>query len=468
MSPPQSSPELDRARSFIDSNEQRFRDQLFELLRVPSVSGDSARRDAMKTCAELVRQRMSESGLEVEIVPTDGHPILYGERRGAEGGPALLVYGHYDVQPAQRSDGWRHDPFEPTVENGSVVARGATDDKGQVFALLCGIRAAIENGVGPDVTIKCIIEGEEEVGSANLMPFVREQRDRLSADAVIISDSSLFADDVPAITYGLRGIVCFELVLRGPRQDLHSGSYGGAVNNPANVLPRVLAACQEPFGRVAIPRFYDRVRPLEKSEREEFRRLPHDDSKFLGEVGAPALWGEEGYTTLERKWARPTFDVNGLVGGYGGEGPKTVLPAEARAKVSMRLVPDQDPEEILELTREFVLSLVPDSIEAEFIPQHGAKPVLVDRSMPAFAAAENAIEVGFGKRPVFIREGGSIPVVNTFKEALGIDSILIGLGLPDDGAHGPNEKFSLKDFRRGMVTMAALVDQVSGSNTRSD
>ena len=452
---------LERARAFIDSKQELFREQLLELLRIPSVSSDSRQLDAMKTCADLVRQRVADAGLDAEIIQTNGHPVVYGEHRGTEGGPTLLVYGHYDVQPAELKDGWSHPPFEPVVKNGNVIARGATDDKGQALALLNGVHAAIESDVGRDVTIKFLIEGEEEVGSANLLPFVRAQKERLKADAVVIADCSQLGRDRPAITYGLRGITSLELVVRGPKEDLHSGYYGGAVSNPANILARIVNACQAPFGKIGIPGFYDQVRELSDEERGEIAALPFDADGFLREAGSPEFFGEEGYSTLERRWVRPSFDINGLVSGHTGEGGKTVLPREARAKISMRLVPDQDPDKILALTTEFLLSLVPSSVEAEVISGHGAKPFVADRSLPALKAAATAIEIGFGHSPVFIREGGSIPVVNTFREELGIDSVLIGLGLPDDGAHGPDEKFSLTDFQRGMMTMAALMDQVS-------
>jgi len=438
-----------------------FQEALVELLKIPSVSSDSTRKAELEAAAKWVRDFAEDSGLQAEILPTDGLPVVYGERRVSDDGPTLLIYGHYDVQPVEPLSEWSRDPFDPVVRDGNLIARGSTDDKGQFLALLCGLQVAFESGLGPKVNIKVLIEGEEEVGSPSLVPFIRANKERFAADAVIISDSSQLGPGAPAITYGLRGILCMELILRGAKQDLHSGSYGGAVANPANVLTRIISACQKPFGKIAIPGFYDHVRELEAHEREAFRELPFSEEEFLNEVGAPALWGEEGFSSLERKWARPTFDVNGLTSGHQGEGSKTVLPREARAKFSMRLVPDQDPEEIRRITEEFLLSLVPKSVEAEIIPEHGASPVLVSTDTDVFRAAERAIETGFGKRPVLVREGGSIPVVNTFKEELGIDSVLIGLGLPDDGAHGPNEKFSLADFQRGVLTMAALVDEVS-------
>ena len=454
------SSDLQKARSIVATRRDQHREELLELLRIPSVSSDSSRGDAMRQAADLVRTHVDAAGLSSEIIPTGGFPVVYGERAGRRDGPSVLIYGHYDVQPASRGDGWDSEPFEPVLRDGDVIARGSTDDKGQCFALICGIRAALEAGIGKDVTIKVLIEGEEEVGSPSLVPFIRKEGERLRADVVVISDSSQLGPGLPAITYGLRGIICMELILRGPKQDLHSGSFGGAVANPANVLARILNACQEPFGKIAIPGFYDRVRELDQEEREAFRSLPFDEEGFREEVGAPKLWGEDGFSSLERKWARPTFDVNGLISGHSGEGVKTVLPAEARGKFSMRLVPDQDPDEICAITRDFVLSLVPDCVSAEILTEHGARPVVVDRNTEHFRCAERAIEYGFGKKPYLIREGGSIPVVNTFKDELGMDSLLIGLGLPDDGAHGPNEKFSLQDFEKGMLTMAALLGEI--------
>jgi acetylornithine deacetylase/succinyl-diaminopimelate desuccinylase-like protein len=349
------------------------------------------------------------------------------------------------------------------------VARGASDDKGQAYALVCGIEAALRGAGGAGQTggagetgvgIKVLLEGEEEIGSPNLAPFIRKERERLRADCVLIADTSQLAQGVPAITYGLKGLVYLELVVRGPAKDLHSGSYGGAVLNPANALTRMIAACQGPFGRVAIPGFYDRVRPLEERERREFAALPFSEKTFLKETGAPSAVGEEGYTTLERKWARPTFDVNGLVSGHTGPGSKTVLPAEARAKFSMRIVADQEPADIARRTMDFLREIAPAGVTVEVLEHHHASPVLVRRDTPAMAAAATALERAFGRKPAYIREGGSIPVVDTFREELGAESILIGLGLPDDNAHSPDERFHLDDFHRGMVAMAEFLGEL--------
>jgi acetylornithine deacetylase/succinyl-diaminopimelate desuccinylase-like protein len=444
------------ARSYLESQRERFTRELFDFLRIPSVSSDPAQKGEVERCAKFVRDRLAAAGLRAEIFPTAGHPVVYAER--VEGGrPTVLVYGHYDVQPPEPLALWRHGPFEPTMEGEDVIARGASDDKGQVYSLIAGLDAWIKSGArGADV--KVLIEGEEEVGSPNLRPFLRKEKSRLRAEHVLIADTSQFAPNVPAITYGLKGLVYLELIVRGPKKDLHSGSYGGAVMNPANALTRMIAACQGQFGKVAIPGFYDEVRPLEDWERDQFARLPFRDEDFLAEVGSPRLWGEEGFTTLERKWGRPTFDVNGLVSGHTGEGSKTVLPSEARAKFSMRLVPDQNPDDIARKAEQFLREIVPPGVTLDFLSHPGASPVLVSRDGPAVRAAAAALTTAFGREPVFIREGGSIPVVSDFKEELGAESVLIGLGLPDDNAHSPNEKFCLRDFYRGMVVMAEFLE----------
>jgi len=452
---------MQKIAEYVAARQAESLEELKEILRIPSVSTDASKKDDIARCASLVRAHLEKAGLQAEILPTGGHPAVYGERLAAPGKPTVLVYGHYDVQPPEPLELWRHGPFEPTVEGEYLVARGATDDKGQALSLVKGIEASFKTRGELPVNVKVLIEGEEEIGSPNLVPFVRKSRERLACDVVVIADSSQFAKDVPAITYGLKGLVYYELTVRGPKKDLHSGSYGGSVANPANVLSRMLAAFQGPFGKVAIPGFYDGVRPLEPREREEFARLSFDEEEYRREVGASKLFGEEGYTTLERKWARPTFDINGLVSGFTGVGAKTVLPSVARAKFSMRLVPDQDPDRITELVRDFLRDITPDTVETELETHHGAKAVLLRRDGKEVQAAARAYEIGFGKKPVFIREGGSIPVVNTFQAELGAESILLGLGLPDDDAHAPNEKFRIQDYYRGMVTMAAFLEEMA-------
>jgi acetylornithine deacetylase/succinyl-diaminopimelate desuccinylase-like protein len=456
----ESKQDMNELKAYVDARRDQTLAELIELLEIPSVSTDPSLKQEVERCSEKVAARLREAGLQAEIHRTAGHPIVYGERLEAPGKPTVLIYGHYDVQPPDPLDLWRHGPFTPAIEDGYLVARGATDDKGQFYALLKGVEACAALRGRLPVNVKMLIEGEEEVGSPNLLPFVEKEKRRLACDVVLISDSCQFAPDVPAITYGLKGLVYLELIVRGPQKDLHSGSYGGAVLNPANILARMIAACQGPFGKVAIPGFYDDVRPLEEWEREEFRKLPFDEEAFRLETGVPALFGEEGYSTLERKWARPTFDVNGLVSGFTGEGAKTVLPAVAKAKFSMRLVPDQEPEKIAALAESFLREIAPAGVTLELRKHHGARPVLVPREGRTVQAAARAIERGFGRAPVFVREGGSIPVVNTFQAKLGVQSLLIGLGLPDDNPHSPNERFRIEDYYRGMVTAAAFLEEL--------
>lgn len=451
---------MSKVADYVQAHRSEALEELKALLRIPSVSTDPAHQADVARCASFVCERMQDMGLEANILPTDGHPVVYGERLDAPGKPTILIYGHYDVQPPDPLELWRHPPFEPTIEGEYLVARGATDDKGQFYALLKGVEACLKTQKRLPVNVKVLIEGEEEIGSAHLTAFIQKEKRRLQADHVVIADSSQFARDIPAITYGLKGLVYLELIVRGPAKDLHSGSYGGSVQNPANALTRMMAACQGPFGRVAIPGFYDDVRAIEPWEREEFARLPFDEAAFLAETGVPRLFGEEGYSTLERKWARPTFDINGLWSGFTGEGAKTVLPAVARAKFSMRLVPDQDPERIAALVTSFLQEVAPPTVTIEVLSHHGAKPVLVPRTGKGIQAAERAYERGFGKKPVFMREGGSIPVVNTFLAELGAPSLLLGLGLPGDDAHSPNEKFRIEDYYRGMITLAALLEEL--------
>ena len=449
-----------QTKAYLDSRRGEAFTQLLELLRIPSVSTDADRKEDVARCAQWVEEHLTAAGLETERIPTAGHPIVYGQKIVRPDLPTVMVYGHYDVQPPDPLSEWRHDPFDPTVEGEYVYARGASDDKGQFFALVKGIEAYLRISTPGAVNIKVLIEGEEEIGSENLEEFVRKETSRLACDVVVIADNAQFAKDIPAITYGLKGICYLEVVVRGANQDLHSGTFGGAVANPANVLARLIAACQGPFGKIAIPGFYNDVVDLEPWEREAFAKLPFDDTKFREELGVPQLVGEEGYTTLERKWARPTFDVNGLVSGFTGEGAKTVLPGTARAKFSMRLVPNQDPDKIRRLTHEFLEEVTPPGVSLEFIHHHGARPVIVRRDGGPVQAAVAAYKAGFGREPVFIREGGSIPVVNTFQEALGVECLLMGLGLPDDNLHAPNERFRVEDYHRGAATMAAFLEQI--------
>jgi acetylornithine deacetylase/succinyl-diaminopimelate desuccinylase-like protein len=441
---------------YLASEAGRFEDELCELLRIPSVSADSKFKGDVRQAGQWVASQLSGLGFQTQIFDTPGHPIVFAQSPEISGAPTALVYGHYDVQPPDPLDEWISPPFEPTKRNGNLYARGATDDKGQMFTHIKSAEAWVRTTNKLPLNLKYLIEGEEEIGSPNLKPFIASHRDLLACDCVVISDTSQFGPGQPAITYGLKGIAYFELRLTGPKQDLHSGTFGGAVTNPANALAKILAALVDDQGRIQVPGFYDDVIPLTQDEREAFAKLPFTDKEFMEQLGVDGLFGEAGYTTLERRWARPTCDVNGLWGGYQGEGEKTVLPARAGAKFSFRLVPKQDPQKITESLRNFIAGLMPPGIRWELKPSHASPGVVVSRESPYVKAAARAIEAGFGKEPVFIREGGSIPVVNTFFDELGVDTLLLGWGLNDDNPHSPNEKFCLADFHRGIKASAYL------------
>jgi acetylornithine deacetylase/succinyl-diaminopimelate desuccinylase-like protein len=452
---------IEKVIQYVASHEKDFEEQLKSLIRIPSISAQPDHNADTRRAAEFVRDDLKAIGVAAELVETDGHPIVYGEWSNAPGKPTLLVYGHYDVQPPEPLGPWLSPPFEPTVRNGNLYARGATDDKGQMLTHLKAAEAWLKTTGTLPINVKFLIEGEEEVGGAALEKYVAQNRDKLRCDCAVISDTSQFAPGMPAITYGLKGLAYFELIVKGPDRDLHSGTFGGAVANPLNALAVIIASLKGPDGRIAIEGFYDDVRPLEDWERAEFAALPFSESEFLASVGAPSLEGEFGYSTLERKWARPTCDVNGLYGGYDGPGPKTVLPCKGGAKFSFRLVPDQDNRRVAEQVRAHVAKVCPPGVTYELIEHHGAPPVLVDAKTPAVAAAKRAVAAGFGVEPVLIREGGSIPVVGLIKTQLGVDTLLLGWGQNDDNLHGPNEKFSLADFHRGIKSAAHLLAELS-------
>lgn len=441
---------------FLEDQAPEFEKQLFELLSIPSVSADTAFHGDILKAADWIEAKLQASGMKVERLQTPGNPILYAETPAVDGAPVALVYGHYDVQPPDPLDEWITSPFEPTVRDGNVYARGATDDKGQMLTHVLAVTSLLEQGKLLPMQIKFLIEGEEEVGSEYLEMVVERDKELLACDCVVVSDSSQFAPGVPAVTYGLRGIAYYEIFLQGPKQDLHSGTFGGGVTNPANVLGKMIAALMDADGKIQLPGFYDSVVELSDREREEFAGLPFDENRFKEQLEVDGLSGEAGYSTLERRWARPTCDVNGLWSGYQGEGAKTVLPAKAGAKVSFRLVPNQTPAEITAGLNALLKPLVPPGIEMQIVEHHGAPGVVFSLESPFMEAASTAIELGFGNRPVFIREGGSIPVVNTFAEVLDCDVLLLGWGLDDDNTHSPNEKFSLADFHRGIRSSAKL------------
>lgn len=441
---------------YLSQHADRFVEELKELLRIPSISADPAYRSQLQRAAEWVEGQFRSLGFRTEIVPTAGHPIVYAEWLQAAGAPTVMVYGHYDVQPPDPLELWTTPPFEPTIRDGKIYARGATDDKGQFFTHVKSAEAWLKTVGALPVNLKFVIEGEEEVGSRNLDDFLAARRKELKCDVAVISDSSQYTADIPAITTGLRGIVACEVIVTGPKKDLHSGVFGGSVANPANGLARMIAALHDDQGRVQIPGFYDDVAPLPEEERREFAALPFDEGAYREELGVSALWGEAGYTTLERRWARPTCDVNGMTSGYQGVGPKTIVPSKASVKITCRLVPNQKPELVLENLERYLRSRLPAGLTMEFVSFHGAPAFLMDRRSGYLEGASEAVEEGFGRRPVFIREGGTIPVVTTFREMLGVDTLLLGWGLNSDNLHSPNEHFSLANFQHGIRASAAL------------
>jgi acetylornithine deacetylase/succinyl-diaminopimelate desuccinylase-like protein len=453
---------MEKVIDFINVNREKYLDELKSLLAIPSISALPEHAGDVKRCAEWCADQMRRIGLQnVRLIATPGNPVVYGDWLGAPGAPTILFYGHYDVQPVDPLNLWESPPFEATIRDGEMYARGSADDKGQVFMHFKAVEAHVtQNGRLP-VNMKIILEGEEEVGSVNLDDFVRAHKGDLRADVVVISDSGMFARGVPSMCYGLRGLVYVQLDLRGSSTDLHSGSFGGAVANPAFVLAQIIAQMKDRGGRIKIPGFYDDVRQLEEWEREAWRHLPFKEKQYKKDFGIPKLFGETGYTTLERTWARPTLEINGLLSGFTGEGAKTVLPAVSMAKISMRLVPNQDPDKIAELFEAYVRKIAPKTVELKITRMHGGKPWMTSFDNPFVQAAGRAIEKGFGRPPVFTREGGSIPVVSTFQEELGLPSVLFGVGLPDENAHAPNEKLDLSNFHNGIIASAYLYDEIA-------
>jgi acetylornithine deacetylase/succinyl-diaminopimelate desuccinylase-like protein len=453
---------MDNVIDFINVNRDRYLEELTALLAIPSISALPEHAADVTRCAEWCADEMRRIGLQnVKLVPTPGNPVVYGDWLGASGAPTILFYGHYDVQPVDPLDLWISPPFEATVRDGEIYARGSADDKGQVFMHLKAVEAHLQQNGRLPVNIKFILEGEEEVGSAHLDDFVRAHKDDLKADVVVISDSAMFGRGVPSICYGLRGLAYFQIDLRGSSTDLHSGSFGGAVANPAFVLAQMLAQMKDRGGRIKIPGFYDDVLPLQEEERKAWATLPYNEKQYKKDFGIPKVFGESGYTTLERTWARPTFEVNGLLSGFTGEGAKTVLPAVAMAKVSMRLVANQDPDKIAALFDTYVKDIAPKTVDVKVTRMHGGKPWMTAYDNPFVQAAGRAIERGFGRAPVFTREGGSIPVVSTFQEELGLPSVLFGVGLPDENAHAPNEKLDVANFHNGIIASAILYQEIA-------
>ena len=451
----------ERIASYLDEHHDRHVAQLCDWLRIPSVSSVSEHDADTRRAAEFVAEELRELGLSVEVIEGEGHPLVYAEGEQRPDRRTLLFYGHYDVQPADPLELWTSPPFSPRIEDGVLYARGACDDKGQLYCHVKALEAYVKTGTELPVNMKFIIEGEEECGGPAVYRYTEANAEKLACDAVVISDTNVYNAETPAICYSLKGLAYMQIDVRGPGADLHSGSYGGTVQNPGNALAEIVASLKDRDGRVLIPGFYDDVRELDDAERAAFASLDYTDEVLRKETGAPGPFGEAGYTTLERMWARPTCDVNGLWSGYSGEGAKTIVPATAGAKVSMRLVPDQDPEKIAKAFEAYVLENAPEGVEVTVTYLHGAGAVMVPRDSELMQAGMRAMERGFGKAPVFIREGGSIPIVGTFQACLGSPVLLLGYGLPDDNIHSPNEKFHLENFRNGIRTTAALLEEAA-------
>jgi acetylornithine deacetylase/succinyl-diaminopimelate desuccinylase-like protein len=450
---------MSSVENYIQENAKNFEEQLFHFLRIPSVSTDSKHKGDVKKAAQFLIDQLNDIGLnKVTLHETDGHPIITAEKCPHEDRPTVLIYGHYDVQPSDPDELWKTPPFEPTVKEGRVYARGASDDKGQSFTHVKAIEAYMKTGTDLPVNVKFILEGEEEIGSPNLIPFIQANKELLECDMVLISDTAMFGEDQPSITYGLRGLAYMEVHVTGPNRDLHSGVFGGAVENPANALAEIIAKLKDEDGVIQIPGFYDDVEPMTDEMREAYKKLPFDEDGYKKDLNLKALHGEKGYSTLERASARPSLDVNGLWSGYQGEGAKTVLPAKAGAKISMRLVPGQDPKKIAKLFTDYVESLAPDTLTVEVEEHHGGHPVVIDLDFYGLKAAAKAFEKVYKKDVLFAREGGSIPIVADFKKVLGVNSILMGFGQTKDALHSPNESFSLKDFHRGIQTSAKFFE----------
>jgi acetylornithine deacetylase/succinyl-diaminopimelate desuccinylase-like protein len=448
---------------YLKKNQLRFVAELCDYLRFASVSAQPQHKRDLRACAEWLANHCQKIGLDAKICPTGGHPIVVAKTKRAKNSrtPHFMIYGHYDVQPPEPLDLWKSPPFEPRIVGSSIFARGSTDNKGQNFAHLKAVEAYLKTGTPLPCDLTFVIEGEEEVGSANLSLFLKKNRRELKCDSVVVSDTGMPSPKHPALTYALRGIIAFEIKLHGPSRDLHSGVFGGAVENPAMALSQLLARLRDANGKITIPHFYDDIVPLSKLERAESAKFPLKDSELQKLLGSPKLFGERGFTPMEQRSARPTFEINGLTSGYQGKGNKTIVPAWASAKITCRLVPDQNPAHIRKIVCDHLKKICPPTVRMEIEAGHGAEAYLVSPTSPQARAALRALEKAFGCKPILMREGGSIPIVNEFKKILGADSLLLGLGLPDDNAHSPNEKFNLDCFAKGQLMSAHLWQELS-------
>lgn len=448
---------------FIDSQKERYEEELKEFLRIPSISTDPTLESEVRRCAEYVQTEMMRIGLtNVQIIETGGHPAVYGER--LDGGPdaqTVLFYGHYDVQPVDPIELWTDPPFEPTIRGENIYARGSVDDKGQVHLQLKAIEAHIRTTGAMPVNVKVLIEGEEEIGSPNLAKTLKKYKDLLACDTVLISDTPMYGYDMPSLCYGLRGLCYMQIELTGPNRDLHSGMFGGIVNNPINALCHIVTKLKNEAGNILIDGFYDKVRTVDEVERKELGKLPFVDKEMMKELDVDALTGEPGYSPLERLWARPTLDCNGIWGGFTGEGAKTVLPSKAYAKISMRLVPDQTPQEVAKLFEAYIKKITPPGIRVKVTDLHGGPPAITSIDSAGMRAARRALATVFQREPFLTREGGSIPIVVSFAEILNAECVLMGFGLPDQDAHSPNEKMNLRNYHRGIKTGALFYTELA-------
>lgn len=442
--------------NYLKENKERFLEELFELLRIPSISAQSDHAPDMVKCAEWLAASLKKAGADrAEVMPTAGNPVVFAEKIIDPSKPTVLVYGHYDVMPVDPLDEWETEPFEPVVKDNRIWCRGANDDKGQLYMHAKAFEAMCATGALP-CNVKFMLEGEEEIGSGSLYKWCEDNKKMLEADIILVSDTSLIAWDVPSITCGLRGLCYMEVEVVGPDKDLHSGLFGGAVANPANMLSKMIASLTDENGHITIPGFYDKVRELTPSEREEFNKAPFDVEEYKKGIDIPDVYGEKGYTTMERTGVRPSLDVNGIWGGYTGEGSKTIIPSRAHAKISMRLVPDQDHNEIAKLFEKHFRAIVPTGVRVNVTPMHGGQPYVTPTTLPAYQAAVKAYEETFGKKPLPYYSGGSIPIISGFETILGLKSILMGFGLDRDAIHSPNESYGLDNFYRGIETIIAF------------
>ncbi len=444
---------MEKVQQYIEANKERFLEELFDMIRIPSISSESEHKGDMLKAAEYWKESILKAGADkAEVMPTEGNPVVYGEKIIDTNLPTVLVYGHYDVMPVDPIDLWESEPFEPVIRDGKIYARGSDDDKGQAFMHAKAFEAMVKNDALP-CNVKFMIEGEEEIGSGSLVKWCADNKDMLKADVILVSDTGMIAEDIPSITTGLRGLSYWEVEVTGPNRDLHSGIFGGAVANPINVLSKMIAQMTDDKGRLTIPGFYDDVLEVSKEERELLAKAPFDVEEYKKAIDVEELAGEDGYTTMERTGIRPSFDVCGIWGGYTGEGAKTVLPSKAYAKISTRLVPHQDNKKISELFKEYFEAIAPKSVKVKVTPLHGGQGYVCPIDLPAYKAAEVAYEKIYGKRPVPVRSGGSIPIISTFEEVLGIKSVLMGFGLESDAIHSPNENYPLNQFYNGIRTI---------------